>query len=311
MVPSCQGAGWNNAICWALKGVHLVVATISSLLLIAGLSVATPSTSAINCNRSDDRKVVGLQGNFDTGNGEILVYESRIEAVEDGVRRYIYCIENHKKHRLLRVLWRWDSEKHFDGAVPPMQERARYFDTNLVGHEIQPRMLDVSGITVQPPPDTVIRGQQKVDAGHGSTLRSGAVIEIPRTADIHALVESGKYDKYEPNDFITIEFSFTSSLQKNGDGRLEIVNKLTAEVTGDSEVGEILLQSPKYVSSEQGESIGFGGQTGGVIQIMGSGDLTIAILPVGETVNERSATIMITDGTSVVAVFDVNFFTPG
>lgn len=200
------------------------------------------------CDRKDGQRIKAIGGRVNIGS-EHLLYESRVERTQPDVWKFIYCIENKRLYLPVNVSWSKDDKLiYFRGIVPPGEELPAWSETLQLNYAAESRVLKYDNTLHSPPPETIIKLVQGNEFNQGELkLRSGAIFQIPASEDVEARMAGGKYDKYLPDDFLTLSLEFVSSLRRDG-GKSAIDNRLYLRPLGDPKNAEASLEKwPRYL----------------------------------------------------------------
>jgi hypothetical protein len=245
--------------------------------------------------------------------------------MDNNVWRFIYCIGNYRQYRPIFAKWFRDRDRvYFNSNVPPETERPSYSDTTDKRYGTSPRRLDYDGATLRPDPETVVRGTEVAQAiGTPSLiLRSAAVVDVAADPETESLVASGKYEKYQPQSFLTMKLEFVSSLKPAeyvGQRGGTIANDLRLNFIGSADqITKALEQWPKYLRARDSKDAGLLLKTREPLRISSGSASTdsreisqvrLSTLPSGTGV-ERYGIIEITNGEAIVGSFAVSYFAP-
>jgi hypothetical protein len=302
-----------------IAALPILVASVAILFCVAVPAVSFTS----ECPRNDNRKILALKGEQPYGGpGEKFSYESRVESVDNQVQRFIYCVGNYRLYRSIYAKWFRDNRwVYFDSNVPPDVERPRYSDTTDKKYEVLPRTFEYDRLPVTPPPpDTVVRAIEVAQTigTPNLTLRSAAVVDVAADPQTELLVASGKYEKYQPQSFVTMNLEFVSSLSHTAPGDNEVIaNDLRLNFVGSIEhVKNALERWPKYLLVRDVNNAEFLLKTREPVRISGDNppeskqiSQVRLFAPSGKVV-ERFSVIEITDGKETVGSFGVSYFAP-
>jgi hypothetical protein len=293
----------------------------SALILFV---VAVPAVAfKSECVRNEGRKIAALTGEQPYGGPrEKFTYESRVESVDSNVWRFIYCIGNYRQYRSILANWFRDKDRvYFNSNVPPETERPSFSDTTDKRYGTPQRRLDYDGATLRPDPDTIVRGAEVAQATDTPSLilHSAAVVDIAADPETESLVASGKYEKYQPQSFVTMKLEFVSSLKNQAFVRSEITNNLRLNFIGSvDQITKALEQWPKYLRARDSKEAGFLLKTTEPLRISGASVSTdprevsqvrLSASSSGKVV-ERYGVIEITNGKETVGSFAVTYFAP-
>jgi hypothetical protein len=308
------------------RGIAIMIAaSISTICLASILPGATGYDSAsanAYCPRESSTKLAFVPGVLNVGNdGERVGYDSRLEQTHDGTLRYVYCITNSRKYRIVRVKW-FNAAKpgvnsYFSSPVAPGQDLGAIIGTLSPNYVAVPRTLQIGRTANER--ETVVPATELTNVSDRNiTLASSTTLEIAADPATEVQLIKGDEVDYKKENFLTISLQFVSTAKEDSTGTTEIANGLRVKFVGATEhIDQALATWPKYLrATDPNDSSLLLSKVDSPIGLAlpkpkdeGS-ELSRVVIKSKGPIVERHGVIEITDGKISYGAFTVSYFGP-
>jgi hypothetical protein len=188
-------------------------------------------------------KLLALQDNQPVGRGEVINFESVVLQIDSQVWRYLYCVDNQRQYRSVKVIWGDSPDIHFSNYVPPQDNRFQFHDTTERQYATPKLTFVVDGQKREPSPETIIQASEVIQPKRSISLQSGGIIDIPATLEVAAAIESDKYEKYDKRDFLRVSFEFSSTADPTSSATTGVISNKLRLVPVDKDLGTEFIKT--------------------------------------------------------------------